>query len=149
MERDICISGKAYWDRIRGERPAPLRDDFDPIDIPHLLTNTVFMEVVDGGKDFLFKVIGAEIREHFFDNWTGRSLSSLPHVDADGPIFRHLRQATRDRTPVSAPAPYVGPKKDIMVNDEIILPLVDASGNVTHLLIFIEFLSRSALDRWD
>lgn len=129
-----------YWHRIRGDRSAPRRSDFDPVEIPHLLPYVVFIEVVDGGADFRFRVIGEKPRSAFFGNYTGQLISSLAHVSPDGQIMRNLRDAVRAAQPVRVPVDYVGPNKDIAKRDEILLPFTDDDGHVTHLLTIIDLV---------
>lgn len=137
----VCDAGFEYWERLRGDQPAPRRDQFDPIDIPALLPDIIFLEVVDGGRDFRFRVIGQEVRRHFFENYTNRLMSSLPHVEPEGQLFTKLRSVVSGQQPKRLPVDYVGPLKDIRKQDEIVLPLVDMAGAVSHLLIFLEFRS--------
>lgn len=141
MTLSVCDAGIEYWTRLRGERSVPRRDQFDPIDIPALLPNIVFLEVIDGGQDFRFRVIGQEVRGYFFENYTGRLMSSLPHVEPEGPLFTKLRSVVSGQQPVRRPVAYVGPFKDIRKQDEVVLPLVDETGAVSHLLIFLEFMA--------
>lgn len=131
-----------YWQTIRGDRVIPLRAEFDPFALPDLTPHIVFLEVVDGGRDFRFKVIGHACRAAFFENWTGRLVSSLPHVEPDGTLLTNLRRAVDDRTPVLEPAEYVGPLKEFRTNREILLPLGDEAGRVTHIAAYILLVRR-------
>ncbi|MCR9256042.1 MAG: PAS domain-containing protein [Alphaproteobacteria bacterium] len=142
MAESICNLGFAYWERLRSGREIPLKTDFDPLDIPRLLPNVVLMEVVDGGADFRHRVIGTAVRFHFLADHTGRLLSTLDHIEPDGELMAALRRVVRTRRPLRDPVTYVGPQKDFKKNDEIILPLGDGEGAVSHLLILIEFVSR-------
>jgi len=140
LRSDICQAGRDHWESLKHGREAPLRSDFDPIEIPSLLPYVLLIEVVDGGRDFKYTVIGGHIRQYFLGNWTGSLISTLPHVDPDGQLMTNLKTVTETRRPIDTPVDYVGPMKDIRKNDEIILPLLDTDGTVSHLLIFIEFV---------
>ncbi|MEQ8335292.1 PAS domain-containing protein [Nisaea sp.] len=128
----------AYWDRIGGTTRTPARAEFDPCDIPHLLPHVIFMSVIDGGRDFRFRVIGEVARSFFFQNYTGHLIGELPHVDPDGPILKNLREAIRTGRPVRRPVEYVGPLKNFRKLDEVVLPLSGESGAVTHLLTILD-----------
>ena len=129
-----------YWQSIRGDRPAPCRSDFDPADIPRLLTHVVFLEVVDGGADFRFRVVGDAVRAVSFGNHTGQLVSSLPHISRDGPLLNGLRDAVRTCAPVRTPVPYEGPLKQVVLRDHLILPLTGKDGEVSHLLLTIDLI---------
>lgn len=129
-----------YWESIRGDRSVPRRSDFDPTDIPRLLTHVVFLEVIDGGADFRFRVIGDAVRSVSFGNHTGQVMSSLSHISHDGPLMTGLRSAVTSRAPVRAPVPYEGPLKEVVLRDHLILPFTGADGEVSHLLLTIDLV---------
>lgn len=133
-----------YWDSIRGQRPAPRREDFDPTDIPRLLANVVLLDVVDGGSDFRFRVIGEAVRCASFGNHTGKLLGSLPHITQDGPLLGTLRSAVTSRVPVHSPVPYEGPRKEIVLRDHLVLPFVGDDDAVSHLLLVIDLIDKRA-----
>lgn len=128
----------AYWDRIGGTSRTPARIEFDPCHIPQLLPHVVFMKVIDGGRDFQFRVIGDAARSFFFENYTGRLLGDLSHIDPDGPLIENLREAVRTGRPVRRPVEYVGPLKNFRKLDEVMLPLSGEGGAVTHLLTILD-----------
>lgn len=130
----------AYWKSIRGDRPVPQRVDFDPTDIPRLLTHVVFLDVIDGGADFRFRVIGDAVRSASRGNYTGQMVGSLPHITDDGPLMTGLRQAVARREPVHMPVPYVGPFKEVTLRNHLILPLTGEDDEVTHLLVTIDLV---------
>ena len=129
-----------YWEAIRGDRPVPRRSDFDPSDIPRLLTHVVFLDVIDGGADFRFRVIGDAVRSISHANYTGQLVGSLPHINQDGPLLTSLRAAVSSREPVRSQVPYMGPVKEISLRDHMILPFSGEDGEVSHLLITIDLI---------
>lgn len=132
----------AYWEGLRNGHRTPRRADFDPCDIPRLLHGLVFFDVLDNGRDFRFRVIGDSARSVFFDNYTGQALSALAHVEADGPLMRNFRKAVQTGEPVRAPVEYVGPNQDLVMHDEVILPLANDLGDVTHLMVWVVLARR-------
>ncbi|WP_420405501.1 PAS domain-containing protein [Nisaea sp.] len=140
---DTISEALAYWEGLRDGRGLPLRAEFDPVDIPRLLPSIVFFEVVEGGRDFRFRVIGERVRSIFFENYTGRTLGSLGHVEADGPLMRSFREAVANGAPVRTPVEYVGPNRDVIKHDEVVLPFGNAQGVVTHLLVLMVLANRN------
>ena len=140
LTKSICQQGRDHWELLRGEREAPFKSDFDPIVIPKLLPHVLLVEVIEGGRDFRYAVIGGHIRQYFFQNWTGQLVSSLPHVEPDGELLRNFRSVIKTKVPIDQPIEYVGPMKETRKNDEVILPLLGENEEVSHLLIFIEFV---------
>ena len=89
--------------------------------------------------DFRYRVIGSHCREHFFDNYTGRMMSSLDHISRDGELFTALLTTIDERRPVLTNVSYVGPKREFRKNTEAMLPLCGVDGRVGHILVFLVF----------
>lgn len=141
---EIVREALDYWERLRGGRDIPLRTAFEPFDIPQLLPYVLFFDVLEQGRDFRFRVIGEKVRSVFFENYTGRALSSLAHVEPDGPLLRVFRKAVALGAPVRQPIEYIGPNCEMVKRDEIVLPLANELGAVTHLLVFMVLADRPA-----
>lgn len=60
-----------YWQAQRGQRFAPRRADIDPAAIVPLLPDIVLYDVIDGGRDFRFRLIGTRIVEGLGRDSTG------------------------------------------------------------------------------
>tara|TARA_E500000318_G_scaffold109098_1_gene121338 strand:+ start:6530 stop:6961 length:432 start_codon:yes stop_codon:yes gene_type:complete len=141
MTKSMVDEALAYWDRIGGATRTPARTEFDPCHIPRLLPHAVFFGVVNEGQDFQFRVIGDVARSFFFENYTGRLVRDLPHVEPDGPLIKNFRLAVQSGRPVRNPVEYVGPQADFRKLDEVVLPLSNSDGLVTHLLAIVELVS--------
>lgn len=73
----------SLWQKLRGDRPAPRRADFDPLDLGRYLRNVFLIEVLPDG-DYLYRVTGTLIVEHVGFESSRRRLSSLgEYVDID------------------------------------------------------------------
>ena len=90
-----------YWNRIRGEAPAPKRSDIEPSDIRRILADTFILEVADR-EHFLIRLAGTRIcsiycREvkntDFLDLWSEEdrqavaTLATAVSVDAAGAVI--------------------------------------------------------------
>jgi PAS domain-containing protein len=69
----------AYWERKRGMRLAPRRADIDPADLRMHLPNIFMVDVLDGGGDFRYRLIGTAIVAGLGRDSTGKRLSELYH----------------------------------------------------------------------
>lgn len=128
-----------YWNTLPKHNDLPLRESFDPVHIPLLLPYVILLEVFQEPLDFRFRVIGSHCRAHFFDNHTGRMMSSLSHITTDGELFTALRTVIDERRPMLNNVTYVGPKQNFRKNAEAMLPLCDRDGRITHILVFLQF----------
>lgn len=67
----------AYWESKRAGRLAPRRADIDPTEIPRLLPYLFMLDVLDGGADFRYRLIGTHITEGMGRDVTGKKISEL------------------------------------------------------------------------
>lgn len=100
-----------YWQRIRGDRPAPERSEIEPADIRTLLADTFILEVVSR-TDYRFRLAGTRIcaaygREmkgkEFLSFWQGKdreavaSLLAAIHEDAAAAVLGMVGRSDHGR----------------------------------------------------
>jgi hypothetical protein len=64
-----------YWSAKRGQRVMPSRVDIDPGDVRALLPHLLLIDVIGGGADFRYRLVGTEIERHIGRPITGRRFS--------------------------------------------------------------------------
>jgi hypothetical protein len=64
-----------YWDRKRAGRIAPRRSDIDPAEIKVHLPHVFMVDVINGGDDFRYRLVGTGIVEALGRDSTGKCLS--------------------------------------------------------------------------
>lgn len=88
MKQESCRELYAYWNRIRGDQPAPQRGDIDPADLRRILGDIFIIEAVDA-ETYLFRlagtrVCGAYCREmkgsNYLDVWSARDRSVMKRL---------------------------------------------------------------------
>jgi hypothetical protein len=67
----------AYWERQRGRAAMPPRRAIDPGALQRHLPNLFMLDVLDGGADFRFRLIGTRIVEGLGRDSTGKRFSEL------------------------------------------------------------------------
>jgi hypothetical protein len=50
-----------FWTKLKGPRPFPARSEISPRDLTDFLRNIVLVRVLDGGKEFQFRIVGDAI----------------------------------------------------------------------------------------
>ncbi|HEU4659544.1 MAG TPA: PAS domain-containing protein [Pseudolabrys sp.] len=85
----------AYWDERRGQRPAPEREDIDPVAIRHVLGDT-FMLGADSADEPRFRLAGTRVCTLFCRELKGEPFvgiwgeASRTHItDLLGSVMRH------------------------------------------------------------
>ncbi|MGQ0677147.1 MAG: PAS domain-containing protein [Rhodospirillales bacterium] len=133
-----------HWLALHRNGRPPSRADFDPAAIPHLLPYLMLVDVVEGGKDFRYRLVGTHVaRIHGADN-TGRLVS---HAFAS-PDAAYVMQLYRRVVESGGPVVFRGepPRRDHRVLEyEIVhLPLVGLDGRIGMVLVGLEFTASAA-----
>jgi hypothetical protein len=99
-----------YWQRLRVNGALPHRRAINPADfVPHLgLVNLI--DVVDGGRDFRFRLIGSIVDHVLQRSYTGTTVSDYPRRSGREHLMAIFTSATLERQP------YVGCGKVTSVN---------------------------------
>jgi hypothetical protein len=80
MKQESCRELYAYWNRLRGDQPAPQRGEIDPAELRRILGDIFILEAVDADT-YMFRlagtrVCGAYCREmkgsNFLEVWSAR-----------------------------------------------------------------------------
>jgi hypothetical protein len=66
----------SYWNRLRGARLSPEREEIDPAAIRHILADTMILEV-DDARQFPVRISGTRLNALFLDEQKGRSFVDL------------------------------------------------------------------------
>ena len=92
------------------------------------------MDVIDGGKDFRYRLHGTWLVELFGSDLTGKCLSELRYPVAR--LWHEYQSCVRDRQPLSIVNKTLSEKKHQLI-DKVVLPLADDGVVVDRLLIGI------------
>lgn len=128
----------AYWERKCAGRWAPRRADIDPTELPAHLPNLMLIDVLEGGADFRFRLIGTAIVEDMGRDSTGRRMSELyrDHPAALAQLADRLRQVVRERRPnVTRGGVYWLPQRSFRSFIRAAMPLSDDGASVTMILV--------------
>ncbi|HWA90217.1 MAG TPA: PAS domain-containing protein [Rhizomicrobium sp.] len=66
---------RTYWNQQRGTGSMPRRQDISPAQMRAYLPHILLCDVVRGGEDFRYRLVGSELQRYFKDNPTGRLMS--------------------------------------------------------------------------
>lgn len=142
------LAGYVYWlgkqRRLHDPAMLPNRRDFDPlIKMPRLAPRLTLMDVRQDPLDFRYRLIGTALRRHMVIDRTGRWLSDIPFQRPGSVVWGNNLTVKRERCPLLAHPPYVGPHKDFPYIESIILPL-SSDGRQVDMLMFAVDLIGSA-----
>ena len=88
-----------YWESRRGEREMPLRRDIDVLDLGPWLGNLMLIEVLEGGRDFRYRVYGSMLAQYYGRDLTGKT-TDVVRPEARDLVRQEYRAVLVDRQPV-------------------------------------------------
>ena len=139
------LTGYDYWlgkARALGDPSMlPARQDFDPlIETPRLAPRIMLMDVLQDPLDFRYRLVGTALRRHMAQDWTGQKLSEIPFQRVGSTVWDNNELVIRERRPLLARPPYIGPHKDFLFVESIILPLASDGDRVDMLMFVVDFI---------
>lgn len=139
VRSDKLLVGYAYW-RGRCSGRLPSRAMIDPAEIPALLPHVVLHGVERDPLDFVYRLIGTEVRRHMAEDRTGQRMSAIPGQRAPSRIWSNLASIVETGRPVLNSTPYEGPLKDFVTMESLQLPLAADGATVDMILVFVDFM---------
>jgi hypothetical protein len=140
IHSEVVRAGHAYWLAAKGERVLPSRGDFDPpLEIPRLVPNIIVFDVLREPLDFVYRLIGTKVRTHLQHDLTGACMSGIDFQRPPSVIWSHHAWVVDNAAPRFMRPPYVGPHKDFLFIEAVILPC-GAERRVDKLMVFVDFI---------
>jgi len=138
----VVAEGFKFWSgKCRPDR-LPSRADFTPAELGNLLPQVVLLDVLREPWDFRFRLIGTGVVLHLSADWTGMRMTEIPHMCPPSKIFSNCQEAALTGEPVHSQTPYVGPHREFLRADDVILPLAKDGKTPDMLLVFVEYLAK-------
>jgi hypothetical protein len=140
-EPDLLTFIRNYWDKQRGPRAMPSRMDIMPWDMKAHVPHVLLADVIDGGKDFRYRLVGTQLQNYFSGNPTGKLMSEALASFGPDAIQRTIltyAKVAADKKPMrirGAGAIYAQSAKFF---DALLTPLSDDGKNVN--IIFGAFV---------
>jgi hypothetical protein len=131
---ELCALHRFWLDKkLRAGGRLPGRSSIKPEELKAWLGWINLMEVVDGGRDYVFRLYGSHVAREFGRDLTGRSVTELPpeHVPI---VTAPFQRVIRDRLPC-ATRHLIQLEGRSFVWERLVLPLAEDGGTVDILLI--------------
>ena len=151
LRTPVVRSGIDYWQRLRGERPYPMRDEICVRDISGLLKHMVFSKVQEGADDFLLKIVGDEVcrayRAPLINRYMREIASDLPNmVQRWLPLYQHVARSGEPLAVIVTVGLDV-PEINFTHAETVCLPFGPAGGPVDHVVTFGQHVAEPDLSR--
>lgn len=142
----VCF-GLEYWDRVRRSRAFPSRDELQARELGTALPYMVLIGVLDGGDDFLLKIVGDEVCRSYRAPLNQRRASEIA-IELPNSAQRWLplyRQVAVTGIPIAIrlSVGLEAPEINFTEAETVCLPLGPRQDCVDHLVTFGKHLSRT------
>jgi hypothetical protein len=148
IDSPLLQNGIALWRRLCGSRKFPAREDVTPRLLLGLMRNTTLLRVIDGGRDYEYRIVGdafvqAHGRSYQGKLWSETAALSRGYHDRIKPVYDRVVQlgeplATRGWIERGAE------RTEQVYCEYVFLPLGEDA--VDHLLIFAVYLPHENMD---
>lgn len=88
------------WDERRAGRPMPSRSDFVPEDLREWFGHVLILDVIEGGADFYYRLVGVEIARALGRDYTGRRMTECIYDDSRAAVIEEFREVVEACRPV-------------------------------------------------
>ena len=153
IDSSILRQGVAYWRGLCGERKFPARTDVTPRGLGSLLRYTTLLRVIDGGRDYEYRIVGdAYVMAHGI-SFQGKRWSE---TDKLSPGYHAMIKSTYDSVVRKAEPVAMrgwiersGTTAEHIYSEYVFLPLGTGGKTVDHILVFAVYIPRDKLDKPD
>jgi hypothetical protein len=145
---------REYWWHQRGDRAMPSRRDISPAQMKSHLPHILLADVIEGGLDFRYRLVGGELQRFFSGNPTGKSMSDALAAFGAQTVETTLemyRMAIRRGTPLRVRGTGSYFSQGAKLVDALLTPLSDDGQNANMIFGTFTFIwdkrMRMALSR--
>lgn len=129
-----------HWKSVAGKRNGlPSRKDFRLQDLGQNALDIVVLDIKEEPADFTYRLIGSNVAENLSENFTGKSLSSIPGKGPKSQIWANMAAARDEKKPIFREVPYVGPNEKQEMLQTLYLPLASDHENPDKVMLVPNF----------
>jgi len=124
----------AYWQEIRGNRPAPRRNDIDPSEIVSVLPYLALLDVESAPRRYRVRLIGTTVVSWYGSDFTGRYLHELDFGSGNSFSYTLLDQIVDRVAPGHMSGEYRKADGRLIRYERVYMPLSNDGEAVDMLL---------------
>ena len=151
IDSPILLHGAAYWRELCDGRAFPARCDVTPRGLAGLLRNTSLLKVIDGGKDYEYRIVGDAFVMAHGTSFQGKRWSETgklsPHYNA---VIKSTYDHVAHKAEPVAMRGWIergGHRSELVYSEYLFLPLGSDGKSVDHILVFAVYVPREKFDR--
>lgn len=130
IESEILQEIYVHWFGLTPESGMPARSDFDPANIPLLLPHIYLIDVVDGGADFRYRLVGTHITEAVGFDFTGQLVSDFMRTNESEDRVNEYHRCLETGQPNCKSSDLVDYGREHMLYERLLCPMSRSTGAV-------------------
>jgi len=147
IENPLVRVGVSYWRSLRGAKNFPARSQLMPRDMTGILRNIVILRVLDGGKDYEYRLVGDNQVQAYGFNFQNLRISQIVSAAPElGRLMHGIYEHVRTTAEPFAVRGWIGkevPDARFVYHESVFLPLGADGNTVDHELIVSAYVPKS------
>lgn len=138
LEHPLVCKALSVWQAARGTRRMPAKADLSPRAMVEFLKYTALLRVLDGGDEFVFRVVGDQIAVQQGATVQGKTMAEIDAMlPGHGSVLRRIYQGVMTAgVPLAFRGWYLRPAdKHPFCHEVVILPVADDGESIDHLFV--------------
>lgn len=138
LENPLVLKGLAAWKSARGARRMPAKADLTPRAMIEFLKHTALLRVLDGGEEFVFRVVGDQIALQQGAPVAGKTMAEIDTMlPGHGTVLKRIYQGVMTAgVPLAFRGWYLRPAdRHPFCHEVVILPVADDGETIDHLFV--------------
>lgn len=139
IENAVTKAAVTHWQALRRDRKLPARSELSPRELRAILPSVVLIRVIDGGRDYEYRIVGGIFAWAYGVDFQGMRLSQIERVTpAHAGRMRELYEYVRGRAEPLGFQGWVGRDQTdlpFVYYESVVLPFGDDGVTVDHLLV--------------
>ncbi|MEJ0028749.1 MAG: PAS domain-containing protein [Rhizomicrobium sp.] len=139
LDNAVVRTGANYWRALKGARRLPARSQLKPRDMAGILRHVVLLKVIDGGKDYEYRITGDAHVQAYGLTFKDLRISQVTAVAPEfGRMMHSLYEHVRATAESFAVRGWVGrelPDAHFVYYESAFLPLAEDGETVDHILV--------------
>ncbi|MEI9994591.1 MAG: PAS domain-containing protein [Rhizomicrobium sp.] len=137
FDHPTCMFLRNYWNVRRGARAMPARSDLSPAHLKDHLGWVMIVDVLPGGRDFRYRLIGTLVTQYFATDATGQTVTEAFALSGEAvakAVNAVFEKVAHDKVVVRTAGDANWLAEGMEEFEAIYLPLSDDGETVTHIL---------------
>lgn len=139
MRSPLLREAFKLWNNKRGTRRMASRSDFDPLEMPRLLSSIILIDVEGSDAHLRIRLVGTKIVDMYGSDYTGKYMNEIDFGDVRNKVLKEYHLPVSEKRPVFSDHEFRKLNDYHHTIERAIFPLSDDDNTVNKLIAFLDF----------